>query len=197
MKHPTIAIPLMAFSLAAMPVASRGENILANGSITIPAASTNAVTQRIVLDSYKGMQWANVRAIRIHNDSVAGANTTATWTAYCNDLDAGTVLASGTLAAAAQTLSTVGTSITLSGLMSDPGTSSTVTNSWVGTTNAAGVVTIATNTFTLTFPARTITQGSTNTLTMAPARIVDITIQPDTAVATGVEHYWHYLIYAE
>ena len=141
MKHITAAV-LLVVSILALPRAAPGENILANGSIEIKAASTNAVTQRIILDSYKGMQWANVRAIRLHNDSVAGANTTATYTVYCNDLDAATVLATGTLAAAAKTIA-----------------------------------------------------GITNTLTMA--RIVDITIQPDTAVTNGAVHYWHYLIYAE
>jgi hypothetical protein len=163
MKHITAAV-LLVVSILALPRAAPGENILANGSIEIEAASTNAVTQRIILDSYKGMQWANVRAIRMHNDSVAGANTTATYTVYCNDLDAKTVLATGTLAADAYALKTFGTTVSTT----------------FSTTNEVGVYTVATNTFSI-----------------APARIVDITIQPDTAVTNGAAHYWHYLIYAE
>ncbi len=153
-------VAALALACLALTVASRAENILASGSIAI--TSTNAVTQRIVLDSYKGMQWANVRAIRLHNDSTALANTTAVWKAVCNDLDAGTVLGTGTLIAAGKALVPV----------------NTVT--WAGFTNAVGTVTVA-----------------TNTVSSAPARIVDLTITPDQGVTSPAAHHWHYLIYAE
>lgn len=89
-----IAICAIAFALS-----GKAENILAGGAILIPAGNTNAATQRIVLDSYRGMQWANVRRVIIRNDSPAGTSTNGTYSVKCNDLDVGTVIATGTNAA--------------------------------------------------------------------------------------------------
>lgn len=87
---------------------ARGDNILAEGTITLAAGSTNPVTQRVVLDNYRLTKWGNVRAVRVRNNAVSGSNTNAAYVAKCMDLGAATTLASGTVAAGATALSIVG-----------------------------------------------------------------------------------------
>lgn len=87
-KTATIVTALLAALLIAIIPAFAGENILASGTVTLAAGSTNA-TQTIGLYNTDGQEWGEIVGFRLYNGSTNTVNVLVT----CEDMDTRVTLA--------------------------------------------------------------------------------------------------------
>lgn len=77
-----ITAAIIALFALAVPQAHAGDNILASGTVTLTAGSTNA-TEEIGLYNVDGQEWGEVVGFRLYNGSTNSVNIRVT----CEDMD--------------------------------------------------------------------------------------------------------------